>query len=391
MAMKKTHYDTLGLSLGCTTKEITKAYRTQALKYHPDKNPDNPVAAQRFHEISIAYETLTHAEKKAKYDQELQAQLQRQQKHAELDQQRRAMKESLERGEREARQRHVQAQEAKAQQAQELEAYRQELMRQSRLREKGASRRQPPRNEDVGEGLPENVAMALKSSQVKQKVAEVDRSVMAKWSRKSKTTWTERTLLDHFRSVGPVDHIIMSTKKPTTALIVFQSLISAYVAVTQPHRVGGSDQPFRIQWASGTPPEFIQQLEKDAQMPSTTKGTSTQGNDHQPDSSHTLASVDTAPPATTMSSSSSRQPPPPPSFTSFPGLESDGLSGSTTSASPAETLSLDDYETLTFINLRNWERQQLSEQLRQEQDGSTAESTNEAPHPEPTSKRSKLS
>ncbi|GAA5896008.1 hypothetical protein JCM5296_003167 [Sporobolomyces johnsonii] len=53
------YYDLLGLSVTCTTDEVKKAYRRLAIKYHPDKNPDDPTAADRFKEIAVAYTTLS--------------------------------------------------------------------------------------------------------------------------------------------------------------------------------------------------------------------------------------------------------------------------------------------------------------------------------------------
>lgn len=65
---RKNYYKILGLERTCTEIEIKKAYRKQALIYHPDKNPDDPSAQEKFKDVNEAYETLSDAQKRHRYD-----------------------------------------------------------------------------------------------------------------------------------------------------------------------------------------------------------------------------------------------------------------------------------------------------------------------------------
>lgn len=66
---KRDYYEVLGVSKSSTADDIKKAYRKLAVKYHPDKNPDNKEAEEKFKEAAEAYEVLSNADKKARYDQ----------------------------------------------------------------------------------------------------------------------------------------------------------------------------------------------------------------------------------------------------------------------------------------------------------------------------------
>ena len=65
----KDYYKTLGVEKDATQEEIKKAYRKSALKYHPDRNPNDKAAEEKFKEITEANEVLSNPEKRKKYDQ----------------------------------------------------------------------------------------------------------------------------------------------------------------------------------------------------------------------------------------------------------------------------------------------------------------------------------
>ena len=69
MPEKRDFYEILGINKSASTDEIKKAYRTKAKQYHPDLNPNNKEAAEKFKEVNEAYEVLSDSQKKAAYDQ----------------------------------------------------------------------------------------------------------------------------------------------------------------------------------------------------------------------------------------------------------------------------------------------------------------------------------
>ena len=68
MKTRRDFYQILGVSKSASTSEIKKAYRKLAVKYHPDKNPDDPDAVAKFHDINEAYEILQDDDKREIYD-----------------------------------------------------------------------------------------------------------------------------------------------------------------------------------------------------------------------------------------------------------------------------------------------------------------------------------
>ncbi|EPX71895.1 DNAJ domain-containing protein Cwf23 [Schizosaccharomyces octosporus yFS286] len=220
------YYELLGISEGAQDADIHRAWRKTSLKYHPDKNPDDPNAAEKFHLLQVAYNALTDTKTRQAYDTERTAKLARQRREEAFDLNRRTMADKLKDREKEF---------YFSEQQKDLEnrGLREKLRS---LQEQSAKLRRE-REERLFQSEESNKRKREEIPEKSRSISDLDRSVKVRWKRKYNNQVDESFLRSFYSNFGCIrDLIIQKTvnddKKYVYAILVFDTLDAAYSAVT---------------------------------------------------------------------------------------------------------------------------------------------------------------
>ncbi|ESO83488.1 hypothetical protein LOTGIDRAFT_74301, partial [Lottia gigantea] len=231
-------YGLLEVEAEATKKEILSAYRKKARKCHPDKNPDNPKAAELFLELAKALEVLTDAPARAAYDKAQQAKKAAEVRHRQLDSKRKKFKEDLE------------AREENFEQQKKDEAAAQKNLQAEieRLRKEGCK---------LLEEEQELLKESIKQEKEKKKEESDGKITLAivKWKSKkddqSNGGYNENNLEDFFSKYGDVSVVLVSKKKTGSAIIEFSQASQKLLDVE--NETGSPQNQLTVNWLSGKP------------------------------------------------------------------------------------------------------------------------------------------
>ncbi|XP_078591755.1 dnaJ homolog subfamily C member 17-like [Branchiostoma floridae x Branchiostoma japonicum] len=236
-------YGLLEIDPSADEKTIKKAYRKKALSCHPDKNPDNPKAADLFHQLSKALEVLTDVAAKAAYDKVLRARKQTEIRNRHLDSKRKKFKDDLE----------AREQAAAAERTADITAARDLEAEIKRLREEGSRQLEQER-----ELLRQQLAREKEAKVYSAQSTEVETpKLKVKWkSKKGDETnggYSYDFLMSCFRKYGDILNLLVSRKKNGSAVVEFSQQQAAVMAVQ--YEVGNPSNPLQLSWVSGKPEE----------------------------------------------------------------------------------------------------------------------------------------
>ncbi|XP_015413046.1 PREDICTED: dnaJ homolog subfamily C member 17 isoform X2 [Myotis davidii] len=237
-------YALLGIEEKAADKEVKKAYRQKALSCHPDKNPDNPRAAELFHQLSQALEVLTDAAARAAYDKIRKAKKQAAERTQKLDERRKKVKLDLE-----ARERQAQAQDEEEEESRSTRTLEQEI---ERLREEG-SRQLEKQQRLMQEQIRQEREQRLRGK-AENPEGKGTPKLKLKWKCRedgSKGGYSRDVLLQLLQKYGEVLNLVLSSKKAGTAVVEFATIKAAELAVQ--NEVGLVDNPLKISWLEGRP------------------------------------------------------------------------------------------------------------------------------------------
>ncbi|XP_028578740.1 dnaJ homolog subfamily C member 17 [Lacerta agilis] len=240
-------YALLGVGEKASDKEIKKAYRQKALSCHPDKNPDNPKAAELFHQLSQALAVLTDAAARAAYDKVRKAKKQAAERTQKLDERRKKVKLDLE-----AREKEAQSQVSKEEEIQITRTLEQEILR---LREEGS------RQLEEQQKLIQEQIRLEKEQRVRGKhdgygeEGKGTPKLKLRWKCKkedeTKGGYSKEVLLQILQKYGEVLNLLISSKKTGSAVVEFATVKAAEMAVK--NEVGLISNPLKISWLEGQP------------------------------------------------------------------------------------------------------------------------------------------
>ncbi|NWX41646.1 DJC17 protein, partial [Steatornis caripensis] len=240
-------YGLLGVGEKASEKEVKKAYRQKALTCHPDKNPDNPRAAEVFHQLSQALAVLTDAAARAAYDKVRKAKKQAAERTQKLDEKRKKVKLDLE-----AREREAQAHESEEEEIGITRSLEQEIIR---LREEG-SRQLEEQQRLIREQIRLEREQHRQGKQARDGAeGKITPKLKLKWKcRKEDETrggYSKDVLLRILQKYGDVLNLLISSKKTGSAVVEFATVKAAEMAVK--NEVGLINNPLKISWLEGQP------------------------------------------------------------------------------------------------------------------------------------------
>ncbi|XP_010010572.1 PREDICTED: dnaJ homolog subfamily C member 17, partial [Nestor notabilis] len=226
---------------------VKKAYRQKALTCHPDKNPDNPRAAEIFHQLSQALAVLTDAAARAAYDKVRKAKKQAAERTHRLDDKRKKVKLDLE-----AREREAQAHESEEEEIRTTRSLEQEIIR---LREEG-SRQLQEQQRLIQEQIQREREQHFQGKQERNGAeGKITPKLKLKWKCRKEDEarggYSEDVLLQILQKYGDVLHLVISNRKTGSAVVEFATVKAAEMAVK--NEVGLINNPLKISWLEGQP------------------------------------------------------------------------------------------------------------------------------------------
>lgn len=235
----KNLYELFEVLSSSTEQEIKKAYRKRALKCHPDKNPDNPKAAELFHELSEALEILLDEKARLAYDRTLRAKEQAKERIKELDSKRRKLRDDLEKREQAAREGEKQRQAARRQYQTNLSEEESLQKEVERLRKEG-SRALQEEQEAIRQQILKEQQGKYSYLSNQEQVTEGPR-IKVKWSKGDKPKDYDE-LMTRYSKYGKVATLVVGKK---CAIVEFHSQDDADKAYE-----GEESSGLQLEWMS---------------------------------------------------------------------------------------------------------------------------------------------
>lgn len=374
-------YELLGVNFETSEADIRRAYRRTALKYHPDKNVDNPAAVDKFHLLQIAYDVLSDPAVKAIYDNARRARKDKEERDQAFEGKRRKMKEDLERRESGFFKRKREEEDEEDKLEREIKRLAEDGKRRRKEREEMLNREKLEEEERLdrennGEIPPQNSTPVARGG---TEVSEIDRTVKARWPREGSGEAIDKDrLLRLFETFGKVENaFLLKDKKQrigdskhktlvATGVVVFSSVVGAHSAVedfkkqTGPH-FKALDSVF---WAANKEPDFIHQRTSASPPVNAASAPSTPAS-AKIRSLHEIPGFDKTPSTPAANGNGLRKVP---SFASFSTPKNSPFT-KTAAQSPS-------LEEITMIRLKNAEKRRLEEQIRkQDEEAAITDST----------------
>ncbi|KAG8840778.1 hypothetical protein FRB91_005681 [Serendipita sp. 411] len=255
------HYELLGITQEAREKDINKAYRVKSLAVHPDRNPDNPEAAQKFHELKLAQQELLDPQIRAQLDTKLKSIHANAERNAKASVKRKGLLDALEESERA----HKKSKTMSMAERRKKEEMENEILEEGRrLREE---------REKANIALEGEVRANAEASSSQQGPLNTESPVRLKYNLSKRPDLTDEssiaTLLGQFGSIDQ-SLIKLSVKPPkgkpnappkfATAVVIFKKVEGAFGAVGASGQEARNLRDVEVTWLGGEEPEYVKKL-----------------------------------------------------------------------------------------------------------------------------------